>query len=54
MGKIPGIAHQRAVKDRMLLASDWYKDFGPFILCDTDEYLKTVLKKGMKPFGTPL
>lgn len=35
-------------------ASDWYKDFGSFILGGTGEYPKTVLKKGMKPFGVPL
>jgi hypothetical protein len=35
-------------------AGDWYKDFGSFILCGTDEYPKTVLKKGMKPFRTAL
>ena len=33
---------------------DWYKDFGSFVLCGTGEYPKTILKKGMKPFGTPL
>jgi hypothetical protein len=33
---------------------DWYKDFGTFILCGTDEHPKTLLKKGMKPFGTQL
>ena len=33
---------------------DWYKDFGSFLLCGTGEYPKTVLKKGMKPFGMPL
>jgi len=33
---------------------DWYKDFGSFLLCGTGQYPKTVLKKGMKPFGTPL
>ncbi|HKE23536.1 MAG TPA: hypothetical protein VKB88_14315 [Bryobacteraceae bacterium] len=33
---------------------DWYKDFGSFIICGTGEYPKTVLKKGMKPFGTAL
>lgn len=32
---------------------DGYKDFGSFLLCGTGEYPKTVLKKGMKPFGTP-
>lgn len=35
-------------------AGDWYKDFASFVLCGTDEFPKTVLKKGMKPFGTPL
>jgi hypothetical protein len=35
-------------------AGDWYKDFGSFILCGTDEYPKTVLRKGMKPFGKAL
>jgi hypothetical protein len=35
-------------------AGDWYKDFGAFILCGAGEYPKTVLKKGMKPFGTAL
>jgi hypothetical protein len=33
---------------------DWYKDFGSFILCGTGEYPKTVLKKGMKPYGEPV
>ncbi len=33
---------------------DWHKDFGSFILCGSDEYPKTVLKKGMKPFGSSL
>ena len=33
---------------------DWYKDFGSFIICGTGEYPKTVLKKGMKPFGAAL
>ena len=33
---------------------EWYKDFGSFILCGTGEYPKTVLKKGMKPFGIPI
>ena len=33
---------------------NWYKDFGSFVLCGTGEYPKTVLKKGMRPFGTPL
>jgi len=31
---------------------DWYKDFGSFVLCGSGEYPKTVLVKGMKPFGT--
>ena len=30
---------------------DWYKDFGSFFLCGTGEYPKTVLAKGMVPFG---
>ncbi len=33
---------------------DWYKDFDSFVLCGRGEYPKTVLIKGMKPFGTPL
>ncbi|HEX3748750.1 MAG TPA: hypothetical protein VHW09_32715 [Bryobacteraceae bacterium] len=33
---------------------DWDKDFGSFILCGTGEYPKTILKKGMKPFGRAL
>ena len=33
---------------------DWYKDFGSFILCGSGEYPKTILKKGMKPYGDPL
>jgi hypothetical protein len=30
---------------------DWYKDFGSFQLCGTGEYPKTILLKGMVPFG---
>jgi hypothetical protein len=33
---------------------DWYKDFGSFILCGTGQFPKTVLEKGMKPFGNPV
>jgi hypothetical protein len=33
---------------------DWFKDFGSFILCGTGAFPKTVLEKGMKPFGTPV
>lgn len=33
---------------------DWYKDFGSLILCGTGQYPKTVLEKGMKPYGQPL
>jgi hypothetical protein len=33
---------------------DWYKDFGSFLLCGTGELPKTVLAKGMKPFGKNL
>jgi hypothetical protein len=32
---------------------DWYKDFGSFILCGSGRFPKTVLEKGMKPFGDP-
>ena len=31
---------------------DWYKDFGSFLICGTGEFPKTVLSKGMAPFGT--
>ncbi len=30
---------------------DWYKDFGSFKLCCSNEYPKTVLTKGMTAFG---
>jgi len=30
---------------------DWFKDFGSFILCGSGAFPKTVLEKGMKPFG---
>lgn len=30
---------------------DWYKDFGSFKLCSSDEYPKTVLRKDMAAFG---
>jgi hypothetical protein len=30
---------------------DWYKDFGSFKLCGTGELPKTVLTRGMTPFG---
>lgn len=33
---------------------DWYKDFGSFILCGSGRFPKTVLEKGMKPFGGPI
>jgi hypothetical protein len=33
---------------------DWYKDFGSFLLCGSGEFPKTVLSKGMKPFGNKL
>ena len=29
----------------------WYKDFGSFKLCGSNEYPKTVLTKGMAAFG---
>lgn len=33
---------------------DWYKDFRSFILCGSGKFPKTVLEKGMKPFGDPV
>ena len=33
---------------------DWYKDFGSFLLCGSGKLPKTVLEKGMKPFGDPI
>ncbi len=30
---------------------DWYKDFGSFMICGSGEVPKTVLAKGMAPFG---
>lgn len=33
---------------------DWYKDFGSFLLCGSGRFPKTVLEKGMKPFGDPI
>jgi len=30
---------------------DWYKDFGSFKLCGSGEFPKTVLTRGMTPFG---
>lgn len=35
-------------------AGDWYKDFGTFKLCGTDQFPKTVLEKSMTPFGEPI
>jgi hypothetical protein len=33
---------------------EWYKDFGSFLLCGSGEFPKTVLLKGMAPFGKGL
>lgn len=33
---------------------DWYKGFGSFLLCGSGKFPKTVLEKGMKPFGHPI
>ena len=33
---------------------DWYKDFGSFVLCGSVKFPKTILEKGMKPFGDPI
>jgi hypothetical protein len=30
---------------------DWYKDFGSFMICGSGKFPKTVLAKGMQPFG---
>ncbi len=31
---------------------DWYKDFGSFMICGCGKLPKTVLAKGMQPFGS--
>jgi hypothetical protein len=33
---------------------EWYKDFGSFIPCGSGEFPKTILAKGMTPFGEPI
>jgi hypothetical protein len=33
---------------------DRYKDFGSFILCGSGTCPKTILEKGMTPFGHPI
>lgn len=33
---------------------DWYKDFGSFVLCGSGQFPKTVLAKGMQPYGDPI
>jgi hypothetical protein len=33
---------------------NWYKDFGSFLLCGSGKLPKTILEKGMKPFGDPI
>ena len=33
---------------------DWYKDFGTFLLCGSGRLPKTVLRAGMKPYGSPV
>ena len=33
---------------------DWYKDFRSFCLCGSGHLPKTLLEKGMKPFGTAI
>jgi len=37
--------------ERQAPDGDWYKDFGAFLLCGSGEFPKTVLAKGMKPYG---
>lgn len=33
---------------------DWHKDFGSFLLCGSGEVPKTVLARGLTPFGEPI
>ncbi|MGC9971221.1 MAG: hypothetical protein ABSE56_11600 [Bryobacteraceae bacterium] len=33
---------------------DWYRDFGSFVLCGSGPYPKTVLLRGMQPYGKEL
>ena len=33
---------------------DWYKDFGSFVFCGCGKPPKTVLERGMQPFGEPI
>lgn len=35
-------------------ATDWYKDFGSFILCGRAEFPKTFLTPDQKPYGIRL
>jgi hypothetical protein len=30
---------------------DWFKDFGSFLLCGSGKYPKTMLLRGMRPYG---
>ena len=51
----PLLALQEWVKTNPVApAGDWYKDFGSFMLCGSGQFPKTVLEKGMKPFGDPV
>jgi hypothetical protein len=43
--------HEWVASEPEALDGNWYKDFGSFKLCGTGELPKTVLTKGMKPFG---
>jgi hypothetical protein len=50
------LAHLARLQERVWSApqapeGDWYKDFGSFKLCGSGEYPKTVLTRGMAPFG---
>jgi hypothetical protein len=33
---------------------DWYKEFGSFMICGFGRFPKTVLAKGMQPFGVQI
>ena len=49
------LALQEWVKsDPVAPDGDWYKDFGSFFLCGSGGFPKTVLEKGMTPFGEPI
>jgi len=34
--------------------TEWYKDFGSFVLCGAGQFPKTFLRRGQQPWGEPL